>query len=231
MTYSIVAKCKETGYFGAAVSSCFPGIGAYSPTIKANIGIIASQGWVNPTLGPIGMQYLEKGKTANETLNALLMKDPGRELRQLIVMDHFGNSSVYTGEENDDAKGHIIGDQFAVQGNILTGLDVLHAIAETFESTKGNLQERLLAAMLAGDKIGGDARGKQAAAIKVVAEDGYPFVDFRVDDAPEPVRDLYDIYMKNKHVLIDRYYDWVNSVKTGIKLSEQPLTTEEERGH
>ncbi|MCQ2009966.1 DUF1028 domain-containing protein [Sporolactobacillus sp. STSJ-5] len=230
MTYSIVAKCKETGLFGAAVTSCFPGIGAYSPTIKANIGIIASQGWVNPALGPIGMTYLEEGKTANETLNTLLMKDPGRELRQLIVMDHFGNSAVYTGVENDDAKGHIIGDQFAVQGNILTSLDVLYAVAETFENTKGPIQERLLAAMLAGDKIGGDSRGKQAAAIKVAAEEGFPYVDFRVDDSPEPVQELYSIYKNNKHVLIDQYYEWVNAVKAGIKLEDHQASMNKERG-
>ncbi|MFT8871808.1 MAG: DUF1028 domain-containing protein [Sporolactobacillus sp.] len=220
MTYSIVAKCKETGFFGAAVTSCFPGIGAYSPTIKANIGIIVSQGWVNPSLGPIGMSYLETGKTANETLNTLLMKDPGRELRQLIVMDHFGNSAVYTGVENDDVKGHIIGDQFTVQGNILTSIDVLYAVAETFKTAKGPLQERLLAAMCAGDSIGGDSRGKQSAAIKVVAEEGFPYVDFRVDDAAEPIQDLQFIYEKNKHVLIDRYYEWVDSVKSGIKLQD-----------
>ncbi|SFG27613.1 DUF1028 domain-containing protein [Sporolactobacillus nakayamae] len=230
MTYSIVAKCKETGYFGAAVTSCFPGIGAYSPTIKANIGIIASQGWVNPTLGPIGIKYLEAGKTANETLNTLLMKDPGRELRQLIVMDHFGNSAVYTGVENDDAKGHIIGDQFAVQGNILTSLDVVYAVAETFERTNGPLQERLLAAMLAGDKIGGDARGKQAAAIKVVAEEGFPYVDFRVDDSAEPIQELNAIYKNNKHVLIDDYYEWIDAVRAGVKLQDRQAAMKNERG-
>ncbi|MDC3415827.1 DUF1028 domain-containing protein [Aquibacillus salsiterrae] len=217
MTFSIVARCKETGNFGAAVSSCFPAVGAYSPTIKPNIGIIASQGWVNPKLGPVGMTYLEKGKTANETLNTLLMKDPGRELRQLIVMDHFGNSAVYTGVENDDYKGHFVGDQYAVQGNLLTGEDVLTVMAETFEQTDGLLEERLLAALVAADKVGGDKRGKQAALVKVVAEDGFPYVDFRVDDDDEPVQLLAKMYETNRNVLIDRYYEWVEAVKTGVK--------------
>lgn len=217
-TYSIIARCKETGHFGAAVSSCFPAVGAYSPSIKAKIGIIASQGWVNPQLGQMGMSYLESGKTANETLNTLLMRDPGRELRQLAVMDSFGNSSVYTGVENDEVKGHLIGDQFAVQGNLLTSIDVLTTIYETFEKTEGTLSDRLLAAILEGDKIGGDKRGKQSAVLKIVAEDGFPFVDFRVDDDSEPVQLLDKIYKTNRGVLIDRYYEWIEAVKTGIKL-------------
>lgn len=218
MTYSIIARCLETGHFGAAVSSCFPAVGAYSPSIKAKVGIIATQGWVNPQLGHFGMSYLENGKTANETLNTLLMRDPGRELRQLAVMDSFGNSAVYTGVENDEVKGHLIGEQFAVQGNLLTGMNVLTTIFETFEHSKGSLSDRLLAALLAGDRIGGDKRGKQSAVIKVVAEDGFPFVDFRVDDDPEPVQLLNQIYQKNRGVLIDRYYEWIEAVKTGIKL-------------
>ncbi|MEQ6376279.1 DUF1028 domain-containing protein [Bacillaceae bacterium S4-13-58] len=217
MTFSIVAKCKETGNFGAAVASCFPAVGAYSPTMKPNIGIIASQGWVNPKLGPVGMKLLESGKTANETLNSLLMKDHGRELRQLIIMDHFGNSAVYTGVENDDYKGHIVGDNYAVQGNLLTGEDVLTTMVETFENTTGLLEERLLAALVAADKIGGDKRGKQAALLKVVAEEGFPYVDFRVDDDEEPIKLLANMYEKNRGVLIDRYYEWVEAVKTGIK--------------
>lgn len=217
MTFSIVAKCKETGNFGAAVASCFPAVGAYSPMMKPNIGIIASQGWVNPKLCVTGMDYLERGETANETLNKLLMKDPGRELRQLIVMDHFGNSAVYTGVENDDYKGHFVGEDYAVQGNLLTGEDVLTTMAETFENTTGLLEERLIAALVAADRIGGDKRGKQAALVRVVAENGFPYVDFRVDDDPEPVQRIQQIYQKNKTVLIDRYYEWVEAVKTGIK--------------
>lgn len=217
MTFSIVARCKETGNFGAAVASRFPAVGAYSPAMKPDVGIIASQGWVNPKLCVTGLSYLEEGKTANETLNALLMKDPGRELRQLIVMDHFGNSSVYTGIANDDYKGHIVGDNFAVQGNLLVGKDVLTTMAETFENTTGLLEERLLAALLKADQAGGDKRGKQAALLRVVAIDGFPYVDFRVDDHEEPVELLEKIYQKNRSVLIDRYHEWVEAVKTGVK--------------
>lgn len=219
-TFSIIARCKETGYFGAAIASCFPAVGAHSPSIKADVGVIATQGWVNPYLGKAGMALLEQGKTANETLNRLLYKDPGRELRQIAILDQFGNSAVYTGLENDEDKGHIIGDQYAVQGNLLTSIDVIEAMAETFEKTSGPLEERLLAALLAGDERGGDKRGKQSAIIKVEAIHGFPYVDFRVDDHQEPVKELKRIYEQNRHILVERYFEWVESIKTGTKFNQ-----------
>lgn len=219
-TFSIIARCKETGYFGAAIASCFPAVGAHSPSIKADVGIIATQGWVNPYLGKAGLELLEKGKTANETLNSLLYKDPGRELRQIAIIDQFGNSAVYTGLENDEYKGHIIGDQYAVQGNLLTSMDVIEAMAKTFEQTQGPLEERLLAALLAGDDHGGDRRGKQSAILKVEAINGFPYVDFRVDDHQEPVKELKRIYEQNRHILVERYFEWVESIKTGTKFNQ-----------
>lgn len=219
-TFSIIARCKETGNFGAAVASCFPGVGAHSPTIKANVGIIATQGWVNPYLGKEGMHLLENGKTANETLNRLLYEDPGRELRQIAIIDQFGNSAVYTGLENDDHKGHIIGDQYAVQGNLLTGRDVIEVMSESFENTEGLLEERLMAALMAADAVGGDRRGKQSAVLRVEAISGFPYVDFRVDDHEEPIKELNRIYEKNRHVLISRYFEWVEAVKTGLKFKD-----------
>mgnify|MGYP001188995864 FL=1 len=219
-TFSIIARCKETGYFGAAIASCFPAVGAHSPSIKADVGLIATQGWVNPDLGKAGLELLEKGKTANETLNSLLYKDPGRELRQIAIIDQFGNSAVYTGLENDEYKGHIIGDQYAVQGNLLTSMDVIEAMAKTFEQTQGPLEERLLAALLAGDDHGGDRRGKQSAILKVEAINGFPYVDFRVDDHQEPVKELKRIYEQNRHILVERYFEWVESIKTGTKFNQ-----------
>ncbi|MBM7551645.1 DUF1028 domain-containing protein [Thalassobacillus pellis] len=218
MTYSIIARCKETGKFGAAVSTCFPGVGAYSPHIEANTGAVITQGWVNPALGQEGLNYLRQSYTANETLNHLLIKDPGKELRQVAVMDQYGNSSAYTGVENDAYKGHIIGEQWSVQGNILAGPEVLEEMARAFEESTGKLEVRLLDALAAGDNAGGETRGKQSAVIKVVDIDQFPYVDFRVDDHEEPVQELRRIYEKNKSVLIERYYEWVDAVKQGIVL-------------
>jgi uncharacterized Ntn-hydrolase superfamily protein len=220
-TFSIIARCKKTGMFGAAVASKFPGVGAHSPYIEAGSGIIQTQGWVNPTLGPKGIELLREGATANEVMNELLFQDPGRELRQVAIMDRFGNSSVYTGSENDDVKGHINGDQFCVLGNILRNHDVLSVMEKAYQKTEGALVDRLLAALMAGDQAGGDQRGKQAAVVKVEAIKGFPYIDFRVDDHPNPVKELSDIYYRNKGVLIDHYYEWVDSVQKGLRLGEE----------
>jgi uncharacterized Ntn-hydrolase superfamily protein len=217
-TFSVIALCKETGNFGAAVTSCFPGVGAYSPQIKAKVGVVVTQGWVNPSLGKKGLDLLDSGRTANETLNSLLLNDPGRDLRQIAIIDQYGNCAPYTGSENDEYKGHIVGDQCSVQGNLLTGPDVLREVMAAFEKTEGPLEKKLLRALEAGDAVGGDRRGKQSAIIKVVAVDGFPYVDFRVDDHPEPVKELRRIYEKNKHILIERYYEWVDAVQQGIRL-------------
>ncbi|ARI76435.1 DUF1028 domain-containing protein [Halobacillus mangrovi] len=214
-TFSIIARCPDTGNFGGAVATCFPGVGAYSPHIEPNVGAVVTQGWVNPPLGQEGLDHLKQGRTANETLNHLLLDDPGKELRQVSVMDSYGNCAAYTGVENDGYKGHRIGDQYSIQGNLLTGPEVIDDMAAAFENSSGPLAERLLTALEAADAAGGDVRGKQSSAVKVVAVDQYPFVDFRVDDHEEPVRELRRIYEKNKSVLIERYYEWIDAVKEG----------------
>ncbi|WP_082233147.1 DUF1028 domain-containing protein [Halobacillus massiliensis] len=214
-TFSIIARCPETGYFGGAVATCFPGVGAYSPHIEPGVGAVITQGWVNPPLGQKGIDHLKRGRTANETLNHLLMNDPGKELRQVAVMDCYGNCAVYTGVENDEHKGHRVGDHWTIQGNLMTGPEVIDEMAEAFVKAPGPLANRLLAALEAADAAGGDIRGKQSAAIRVVAVDQYPFVDFRVDDHKEPVAELRRIYEKNKSVLIERYYEWIDAVKQG----------------
>ena len=217
-TFSIVARCQETGYFGAAIATKFPGVGAHSPQIQADVGVIVTQGWVNPVLGKEGLMLLQSGKTANETLNKLMLEDPGRELRQFGIIDHYGNCAAYTGIENDEYMGHLIGNQCMVMGNLLTGPKVLEVMLETFEHGEGPLEERLLNALEAGDQAGGDIRGKQSAVVKVEALDGFPYVDFRVDDHTEPIQELRRIYDSNKHILIERYYEWVDAVKQGVKL-------------
>jgi uncharacterized Ntn-hydrolase superfamily protein len=220
-TYTIIARCPVTKQFGAAVASKFPGVGAYSPYLDPEAGIVATQGWVNPTLGPIGIQLLRQGQTANEVLDKLLLEDPGRELRQVAVLDRFGNSAVYTGSENDDVKGHLIRDQYCLSGNLMADETVLPAMEKAFEESSGELADRLLLALQAGTDAGGDRRGKQAAVLKVVQIAGFPYIDFRVDDHPEPVAELRRIYDDNRSVLIDKYYNWVDAVKKGIPLEKK----------
>lgn len=217
-TFSILAKCPETGHLGAAAATKFPAIGAFSPHIQCNSGVVVSQGWVNPLLGPEGLKLLTRGFTANETLENLLMYDPGREIRQLAVLDRFGNAAAYTGSENDDYKGHLIADDVCIQGNLLTKTDTLDVMLETFQSTEGKLEERLLATLEKGDSHGGDIRGKQSAVLRVDAVEGFPYVNYRVDDHHDPVTELRRIFEANKAGIYSRYYEWIESVRQGVRL-------------
>lgn len=215
-TFSVIARCRETGRFGAAVASHFPGVGAYAPYVRPGVGAMVVQGWVNPSFGLRGMEMLEQGMCSEEVLERLLFRDPGRELRQLAIIDRNGTIAVHTGADNDDVKGHLSGEEFVVIGNCLAAETVLSAMAEAFHNSMGPLAERLLATLIAGDLQGGDRRGKQSAAIRVAALTGFPFVDFRVDHHPDPVFELNRIYRENKWLLIDRYDEWVQSVRSGV---------------
>lgn len=216
-TYSIIAVCRETGCMGGAAASCFPGLGAFSPYIRLSRGVVASQGWVNPFLNEEVMGRIERGETAESALHQALQEDKGRELRQITVVDYMGRSAAYTGSENDPVKLHLRGAGYAIAGNILTGEEVLYAMEDAFLSTEGPLADRLMNALVAADKCGGDRRGKQAAVIRVDKIQGFPYIDFRVDDDPEAVLHLNEIFQKNKKHIFDTYDGWVENVRKGIK--------------
>ena len=216
-TYSIIAVCRETGCMGGAAASCFPGLGAFSPFIRISHGIIASQGWVNPFLNEDVMGRIQRGASAEEALHKALQEDKGRELRQISVVDYKGNTAAYTGSENDPVKLHLRGDGYVIAGNILTGKEVLLEMEEAFLKTRGNLADRLMNALSAADRSGGDRRGKQAAVIRVDKIQGFPYIDFRVDDDPEAVSKLNQIYQKNKEHIFETYDSWVDNVRKGIK--------------
>ena len=216
-TYSIIAVSKETGCMGGAAASRFPGLGAFSPFIRLSRGVIASQGWVNPFLCEEVMGRIERGETVENALHQALAEDKGKDLRQITVVDYRGKSAAFTGMGNDDVKLHLRGDGYAIAGNILTGEEVLYAMEEAFLSDNGPLPDRLMAALLAADRVGGDRRGKQAAVIRVEKVEGFPYIDFRVDDDPEAVQRLHEIYEKNKTHIFETYDEWVENVRNGIK--------------
>jgi uncharacterized Ntn-hydrolase superfamily protein len=216
-TFSIIAYCPSSGHLGCAVATRFPAVGAWIPHVKAKVGIVVSQGWVNPLLGVAGLEMLEAGVTANLALEKVLLRDPGRELRQVALIDRFGNPAVYTGSENDDYKGHITGEHFSVQGNLLTGPEVLEEMIMAYTGAEGPLEAKLLKALEAGTKAGGDLRGKQSAALRVEAIEGFPYVNIRVDDHPEPVFELARIYEKNVVTLALHYRQWVECIKSGVR--------------
>ena len=196
-TFSIVALDPDTGHLGVAVSTARLAVGNRVPFVKAKVGAVATQANTNPTLAYEALLLLEIGKTAQEALDGALGSDAGREERQLTVIDAKGNKAAFTGTKPDDYKGHIIGKNCVVAGNILTGPETLTAMVETFDKTQGTLGDRIMAAMEAGQKAGGDKRGRISAVILVATDTLHPYINLRVDNSTDPVaelRKLYDAY-------------------------------------
>lgn len=195
-TFSIAAFDPETGEVGVAVASRFFGVGAVVPWAKAGVGAVATQAYANTSFGWRGLDLLEQGLTPQEAIDVLVRSDdrPGR--RQVGIVSVDGLSATYTGTGCSDWAGGRFGDNYAVQGNILTGEEVVVAMEKAFLETDGTLADRMYAALLAGESNGGDSRGKQSAAIYIVKENagygGYTdqAIDIRVDDHPEPFKEL-----------------------------------------
>lgn len=204
-TFSIAAFDPETKSLGVAVQSKFLAVGAVVPWAKAGVGAVATQAMANYNYGPRGLELMANGSLAEETVEALTKADPDRDHRQLGVVDASGNVATFTGSECFEWAGGITGDGYAAQGNILVGEETVEAMAEVFESTDGDLAHRLLAALDAGQRAGGDSRGRQSAALLVVREgggyggDNDREIDLRVDDHPEPIDEL--IRLRGLHEL------------------------------
>jgi uncharacterized Ntn-hydrolase superfamily protein len=194
VTFSIVARDGDS--FGVAVASKFLASGALVPWARAGAGAIATQAHANVAYGARGLDLLADGRSAEEVVDLLTGSDAERDHRQLGIVDGLGNASSFTGSECIEWAGGSIGDGYAVQGNILTGASVVGAVAEAFERTAGDLAARLVSALAAGDGAGGDRRGRQSAALLVVAPGGGyggttdVVADLRVDDHRHPVREL-----------------------------------------
>src|SRR3954471_22493263 len=194
MTFSIVAFDPANGDLGVAVASKFPCVGAVVPWARAGVGAVATQSWANTDFGPDGLALMGGGLPAEAALDAVLESDADREERQVGFVDAGGGAASFTGANCMEWAGGRTGDTFAVQGNILASGDVVVALAETFSHADGDLCDRLLAALLAGDAAGGDRRGKQSAALLVGRAGGGYWGrndrdgDFGVDDHPEAPR-------------------------------------------
>ena len=199
-TFSIVAFDGSTGDLGVAVESKFIAVGALVPWAKAGVGAIATQAWANVSYGPRGLKMLEAGFSASETLRRLLGDDPRPEVRQVAIVDGKGDVAVHTGSECMEWAGHVTGAGYSCQGNILSSSKVVQSMADAYEETSGDLVDRLLRALSAGQAAGGDRRGEQSAALLVVRDKGgYEgftdrYVDLRVDDHPHPIQELERIF-------------------------------------
>lgn len=204
-TFSIVGYDPEEESWGVAVASKFLAAGAVVSWAKAGAGAVATQAYARVGFGPQGLSLMAQGKSAQETLALLLESDAGIARRQVGLVDAHGGSAAHTGSDCHAWAGHRLGEGFTCQGNILTGVETLEAMAETFTTAPGELADRLTAALLAGDTIGGDSRGKQSAAVLVVKpQGGYGgdtdrYLDLRVDDDPEPVYKLLKL-VQTHHV-------------------------------
>lgn len=195
-TFSIVARDPATGDLGVAVASKFLAVGAVVPWLRAGAGAVATQAHANVAYGPDGLAMIESGLTAQQALDRLVAADSERGLRQAGIVDCHGNAATWTGPGCSDWAGGRAGDGFCCQGNILTGPEVVDAMAEGYTTAGGAFADRLLAALDAGQASGGDSRGQQSAALAIVrVAGGYGggndrWIDLRVDDHPTPITEL-----------------------------------------
>src|SRR3989337_4058909 len=195
-TYSIVARDSVTGEMGVAVQSHYFSVGPVDPWAEAGVGAVATQSLVDVTYGPLGLDLMRAGRTAQDALKALLAGDKNNAVRQVAMIDASGNLAAHTGDKCIPAAGHIVGKNYSVQANLMLDDKVWPAMAKAFENTKGSLTERMLAALDAAQAEGGDIRGKQSAAILIVKgkSTGKPWqdkvLDLRVEDNPEPLKEL-----------------------------------------
>jgi len=195
-TFSIVARDPVTGDFGVAVQSHWFQVGSSVPWAEAGVGAVATQSFVKVDYGPSGLKLMKEGKSAQEALDLLLSQDPEKDVRQVAFVDAQGRVAAWTGPKCIAAAGHQTGTGYSVQANLMDKPTVWPAMARAFETAKGDLADRLLAALGAAQAEGGDIRGRQSAALLVVRGKpaGEPWqgrvVDLRVDDHPQPLAEL-----------------------------------------
>lgn len=195
-TFSIVARDPATGELGVAVQSHWFSVGSTVPWAESGVGAIATQSFVDPSYGKLGLDLMRMGKTAPDALKALLAADEARDVRQVAMIDAQGRVDAWTGRNDIEAAGHIVGKDFSVQANLMLSEKVWPAMAAAFQNAKGDLADRMLAALDAAQAAGGDIRGRQSAALVVVSAkpSGQPWkdrlFDLRVEDSPEPLKEL-----------------------------------------
>jgi len=223
-TFSIVARDPATGQIGVAVQSHWFAVGQLVPWAEPGIGAVATQSFVDPSYGKLGLELLRNGKSAPDSLRALLTADRSCEVRQVAMIDASGNVATFTGAKDIQSAGGIagsggtpanvqcgtaggtltIGHDFSVQANLMSNDKIWPAMAKAYSEAKGDLAERLLAALDAAQSVGGDIRGKQSAALIVVDAKERVF-DLRVDNAPEPLKEL------RRLVALQRAYNHMNA--------------------
>ncbi len=226
-TYSIVARDPTTGDLGVAVQSHWFSVGPVVAWAEAGVGAVATQSLVNVSFGPLALQMLKAGLSPGEVLRGLLASDDGAALRQVAIVDTRGQIAAHTGKRCIPAAGHLVGENYSVQANLMLNDTVWSAMAQAFEAATGDLAERMLSTLEAAETAGGDIRGRQSAALLVVAAagTGRPWldrkVDLRVDDAAVPLAEL------KRLLQIHRAYEHMNRGDEALGLGEVELAMAE----
>jgi uncharacterized Ntn-hydrolase superfamily protein len=216
-TFSIVARDPATGEMGVAVQSHWFSVGSNVAWAEAGVGAVATQSFIDPSYGRNGLDLMRGGSSAAEALKSLLAKDEGRDVRQVAMIDARGRVAAHTGAKCIEAAGDHVGANYSVQANLMSNARVWPAMARAFESARGDLAERMLAALDAAQSQGGDIRGRQSAAIVIVRGEstGKPWADrlfdLRVDDHPEPLREL------RRLVRLQRAYNHMNAGDAAVE--------------
>jgi uncharacterized Ntn-hydrolase superfamily protein len=190
-TYSLVGRCARTGELGACVASAVPAVGAICLRGRSGVGIVSTQSWVNPYLADSALDAMAAGAQAADALHAAMAADDAADFRQIGVIAAAGPGAAWTGVACTPWAGQREGADFAAQGNMLTGPEVIDAMAGTFAAdAAAPLEERLMRALEAAQAAGGDKRGRQSAALLVLGTETYPRVDLRVDEHAAPIAEL-----------------------------------------
>ena len=226
-TFSIVAFDPETGDMGVAVQSHWFSVGTIVTWGEAGVGVIATQSFVNPAFGPNGLALLKQGKSAQEVVDELIKGDEGREFRQLAIVDAKGNAATWTGKKCVKYAGHFTGANYSVQANLMLNYKVWPAMSIAFDRAKGSLAERMMDALDAAQRVGGDIRGKQSAAMLIVKakstgkvwEDR--LVDLRVDDSTEPLKEL------RRLIKVNSAYQHMNKGDLAVEKNDMTKAMEE----
>ena len=207
-TFSIVARDPETGQLGVAVQSHWFSVGSVVPWVKAGVGAVATQSLTDVTYGPLGLELMQAGKSAEQALKGLIETDPHPEWRQVGMIDAKGNRAAHTGKQCIREAGHVIGEDFVVMANLMEKNTVWQAMADAYKNSAGDLAERMLAALDAAQKEGGDIRGRQSAAMIVVRgqSTGVDYkdriIDLRIEDHPTPLVELRRLVTLNRAYLL-----------------------------
>jgi len=219
-TFSIVARDPKTGEIGVAVQSHWFSVGSVVPWAESGTGAVATQSFVEPSYGPKGLQLMHSGKSAHEALKELVAADSNAKVRQVAMIDAKGRVAVHTGKHCIECAGHKTGNGYSVQANLMLNDKVSAAMAKTFEKTQGDLAERMMSALEAAQEVGGDIRGKQSAAIIVVKAQPSDkpwadrIVDLRVEDHPEPLKEL------RRLLHLARAYNHMNTGDTAMEKND-----------